>query len=340
MREIRPLRVRKIWSDNRHNAFTSLTGFKGKLFLAFRSGTTHMTRDGAIRILTSSDTGETWQSAAFIVKENCDLRDPRIIELNGVLHVFCLFSGQDGSHGSYHMTSSDGVNFSEPRLIADMGSGMIWGIAKFNGKIYGTDYYRISEANFRPRLYVSSDGDKWEKLMDFPMPGTEVALDFDADGYLYTFIRDSAYGCGMVPTVARLSPPYTGLPEQNAKTMHIVKALPLKMVGPMIKRLDGASLLIGRCWVGRECRFPRTDAYILEDGKDPEYCFSLPSGGDTSYASYWEIAPGRALVSYYSSHEHRIDFPVDDRSGRKAEHNTYADIYLAEISHSYIGEEK
>jgi len=45
----------------------------------------------------------------------------------------------------------------------------------------------------------------------------------------------------------------------------------------------------------------------------------LPSGGDNSYPGFVELAPGRALVSYYSSHER-------DASGKPI-----TAIYLAEL---------
>jgi hypothetical protein len=46
----------------------------------------------------------------------------------------------------------------------------------------------------------------------------------------------------------------------------------------------------------------------------------LPSGGDNSYPGFVELSPERALVSYYSSHEH-------DPSGR-----LITAIYLAELT--------
>ena len=45
----------------------------------------------------------------------------------------------------------------------------------------------------------------------------------------------------------------------------------------------------------------------------------FPSGGDNSYPGFVELAPGRALVSYYSSHER-------DASGKPI-----TAIYLAEL---------
>lgn len=47
------------------------------------------------------------------------------------------------------------------------------------------------------------------------------------------------------------------------------------------------------------------------------------------------MAPGRAIVSYYSSHEHKMDVPIGARpkDSAEAEHTTGADIFLADISY-------
>ena len=337
MQEIIPLRVRKIYSDGRHNAFTSLTGFKDKLFLTFRSAATHLSFDGQIRVLRSSDRGESWETAALISLENCDLRDPKLIEFNGVLHLFCFGRYEDGRNASWHITSSDGKTFSSPAKIE--GIPLIWGLSKFGGKLYCTAYKAVSEMNHVPSLYSSPDGDHWDLLLKFPTFGSEVAIDFDRDGSLHAFIRDSSFGCGHIPTVCRLEPPYNAMPELHWETMDLVRALPLRMSGPMIKRFNGASLLVGRCWDGSSFhrRNLRTEVYLLEDDDEPRHCFVLPSGGDTSYASYHELRPGRALMSYYSSHEHKMALPLDQEYDNAAvvERTAGSDIFLADISHNF-----
>ena len=56
----------------------------------------------------------------------------------------------------------------------------------------------------------------------------------------------------------------------------------------------------------------------LVDDRLAEFA-NLPSGGDTSYPGFVELGPGRALISYYSSHE-------KDETGK-----TITAIYLAEL---------
>ena len=54
--------VRKIWDQAPHNAFTDLVRFKDRWFCVFREGKGHVSPDGALRVITSTD-GEKWESA-------------------------------------------------------------------------------------------------------------------------------------------------------------------------------------------------------------------------------------------------------------------------------------
>ena len=61
--------VRKIWDGGRHNAFTDLIRYRGKLLCTFREAGGHVPasheEDGRIRILESAD-GTTWTSVALL----------------------------------------------------------------------------------------------------------------------------------------------------------------------------------------------------------------------------------------------------------------------------------
>src|SRR3954452_17349812 len=69
--------VRKLWDKGRHNAFTDLIRYKDRWFCTFREGAAHVSPDGALRILTSTD-GKEWQSAALVRSATADLRDPKL----------------------------------------------------------------------------------------------------------------------------------------------------------------------------------------------------------------------------------------------------------------------
>ena len=70
--------VDKVWDRGGHNAFTDLVLFRGRWFLAFREATTHVSADGAIRILSSID-GDRWEPSALLTYPVADLRDPKLV---------------------------------------------------------------------------------------------------------------------------------------------------------------------------------------------------------------------------------------------------------------------
>ena len=47
------LSARKIWDKGKHNAFTDLIGFDGRMYCVFREADGHVSPDGKIRILVS-----------------------------------------------------------------------------------------------------------------------------------------------------------------------------------------------------------------------------------------------------------------------------------------------
>ncbi|MBI3857333.1 MAG: exo-alpha-sialidase, partial [Planctomycetes bacterium] len=69
--------ARKIWDQAPHNAFTDLIRFKDRWLCVFREGKTHISPDGALRVIGSAD-GETWSSEARVTLDGADLRDAKI----------------------------------------------------------------------------------------------------------------------------------------------------------------------------------------------------------------------------------------------------------------------
>jgi hypothetical protein len=193
-----------------------------------------------------------------------------------------------------------------------------------DGKLYGAAYTSAASGE-RATLYVSDDGVHWDKIVDFPVPGNEVALDFDAQGRLWALVREDHHGS--VPTLCTADPPYT--------SFRSVVRPPLRLQGPMLRRLEGVCTIAGRRWDEPGRRNLRTDLFFWEDGHDTTFVRSLPSGGDTSYAGWLDDGPGRGLLSYYSSHEHKMDLGWEDEArstdAAQAEHSTPADIFLADL---------
>jgi hypothetical protein len=292
--EARLLNVRKIWDAAPHNAFTDLVRFKDRWYCTFREGKDHVSRDGAIRVITSAD-GEKWESSARLEDATADLRDPKLtitpdhrLMLNGVAW---RRDDPNVKHRSMVWFSADGKAWGKPAEIGEPNI-WIWRPAWHGGLALGVGYGTAGDRAVR--LYASPDGLKYEtrvQTLHKEQYPNEAALAFRDDGLCYCLLRrDAGTKTGLLGVS---SPPYE---------KWVWKDLGKQFGGPSLMRLpDGRLLATVRlydtkvrtslCWI---------DA---ESGKLTEF-LPLPSGGDTSYAGM-VLNDGMLWVSYYSSHEAR-----------------------------------
>ena len=326
--ELRVTRARKIFGDGRHNAFTGIASFGGKILVAFRSATTHVSGDGRTRVIASADC-ENWEVVADKGIEGKDLRDPKLVVFKDTLFAYFANCRPEEPRASQCFRSSDGVRFDDGGFLKGVPEGRwLWFARPFGDILYGVAY-QTGGREYGVDLYASEDGLTWRKVADFPVQGgNEVSFDFDDEGLLYALVRTDHRGC--IPTLCVAEPPYIEFKE--------VTRLPMRLQGPMIKRLKGGCVIVCRQWDLPGRRNLRTDLFWLGDGEEITRVRSLPSGGDTSYAGWLDVGGGAALLSYYSSHEHKMDEPhernrVFIKDEANAEHTTPADIFLADISY-------
>ncbi len=329
--EIRITRARRIHSDGKHNAFTGIDALDGKTFVVFRSAATHVSFEGTIKVIASGDR-EAWDTVAELAIEGLDLRDPKVAAFKDRLLVYCGSRATDGHQHSMVCPSQDGQTFGQPTPVDGVPLGhWLWHVKPFGDALYGTAYATRLSNTSGVSLYRTEDGISWEKVADFPVPGNGISIDFDANGVLWALVRDDSHGS--VPTLCRAEPPYSSFGS--------VTRLPIRLQGPLVKRLDTGCIVVGRRWESPGRRNLRTDVLWAEDGRDIQLIRSLPSGGDTSYAGWLNLEPGAGVMSYYSSHEHKMDEPhannaVFARDAAHAEHSTPADIFLADVSYACV----
>jgi len=333
--ELRVTRARKIYADGHHNAFTGMARLGDRFFVTFRSAVDHVSLEGKIRVIASEDRDD-WQPVHLVGRPNTDLRDPKLATFRD--NLLCYFAavpvadGKRQGDGRISMVarSSDGRTFDEPQALEGISQGAwLWHVAAWGDMLYGTAYWHSEGRRYDAGLYQSSDGIRWEKIADFPTPSSEVYLDFDAGGALWALVRNQFPTNELV--LCRAEPPYTEL--------EVHKRMPTAVGGPMVKRLPIGCVMITRRWDPPGRRNLRTEVLWLPDGGQLESVTRLPSGGDTSYATWVDLSPGRGIVSYYSSHEHKMDVPIDRpdllrRDPAYAEHSTPADIFLADVSYT------
>ncbi|MGQ9696491.1 MAG: sialidase family protein [Armatimonadota bacterium] len=288
----RLVEVRKIWDGAPHSAFTDLVRFKGRWLCVFREGSAHVSPDGSIRVIASSD-GVAWESLARLTLPNADLRDPKItVTPSGLLMLTAagtLHKPAAHRHQSFVWFSLDGREWGTPVEVCDPDM-WLWRVTWHQGTAYGIAYNTTVKGGVR--LYKSRDGRTFQALADdlfregYP---NESSLVFLKDNTCLAVLRRDEGASTAMLGVSK--PPYTCWEWKD---------LGVRIGGPHIAVLpDGRIVAAGRRYDGSA----RTSLMWLDakKGRLDEF-LALPSGGDTSYPGlvYYE---GILWVSYYSSHE-------------------------------------
>jgi hypothetical protein len=291
--EPRAMEVRKIWDQAPHNAFTDLVQFQGRWFCVFREGAGHVSPDGALRVITSTD-GREWESAALITSDSSDLRDAKITVTPDGQLMLCgaeaLHDKSQHTHQSLAWFSKDGRTWSEKYAIGDP-DYWLWRVTWHNGVAYGIGYGCGNDRSVR--LYKSPDGKKFEtlveRLFDQGYPN-ETSIVFDGDEAYCLLRRDGGEGnrSGLLG-VSR--PPYTTWEWKD---------LGVQIGGPQMVRLADGRLLAAVRLYDKKVR--TSLCWIDPQAGTLSEFIELPSGGDTSYAGM-ALDEDQLWVSYYSSHE-------------------------------------
>lgn len=289
------LEVNKIWDQAPHNAFTDLIYANDRWFCVFREGEKHVSPDGAIRVLRSTD-GSTWESSALLGAEDADLRDAKIsmtpagklmINGAGAMHDRSAYT-----HQSMTWFSADGITWSKSQAIVDR-DYWLWRVTWQKDKAYGFGYATGEQKQLR--LYESKDGKNYTSLVDdlgiegYP---NETSIVFKGDTAICLLRKDGESNHALFGTSL---PPYKKWKWKD---------LGVRIGGPHMVLLPNGELLAAvRLYEGKDWHPART-ALCWVDLQHHQLVESLrlPSGGDTSYAGM-VLKEGVLWVSYYSSHE-------------------------------------
>lgn len=287
---------RRIWDAAPHNAFTDLIRYKGEWLCVFREGQGHVSPDGALRVIASTD-GAEWHSAALLTSPTSDLRDAKITETpDGRL----MLAGAEAvnhptthTHQSLVWFSDDGRTWTERHNVGDP-DNWLWRITWHKGAAYGFGY-DTGDGERGVRLFKSADGRTFETLIErADVPGTypnESSLVFLPDDTCLCLLRQD--GEPNHGSLGKASPPYTA--------WHWMP-LNRRIGGPHMLRLDNGRLLAAVRLYDKPVRTAM--CWIDPDTGTVTESLALPSGGDTSYAGL-VAHEGLVWVSYYSSHEEK-----------------------------------
>jgi hypothetical protein len=297
--------VKKIANDAPHSAFTDLIDWQGRLICAFREGRGHVSTDGRIALLASSD-GETWERLATLTLAEFDLRDASLsVTPDGRLMLLGGASprrqdGESAPTGSFVSFSSDGRQWTKPQIVVEPGR-WLWRVTWEHGKAYGISY-AAPQDHPTASLVTSADGVKYETLV--PKLGvegypTEAVIRFDAKGQAFCLQRRDGAAAVNSAYLGVSRPPYD---QWQWSDLHKFFGGPNLVQAP-----SGEWIAAGR--LVRDGK-PTTDVVWLDiANQELVPLLTLPSGGDTSYPGL-VCRDDTLWVSYYSSHEEKTSIYV------------------------------
>lgn len=337
--------VRRIYEDGWHNAFTDFRFFKGRYYICFRNGLSHVSPEGKAVVIASNDLVD-WRRTGVPVNTTGDDRDPHMVATEDrlIMYVGSVTRPDPDdmvrvirSHCAY---SEDGVTWTEPRQVYRDGF-WLWGVGRgidrFYGLAYGNEPGVWDQKPTELHLLQSTDGLEWERVSVVTRNGSEATFRITDAGAMRIAIRGGDENRFIL---ASAEPPYTDWRLQDLGAV---------IPAPRLVVAGGREYVIGRQHVrepdgpdqpgvpsgpggpggpgGPEVAAPgriverRTSIWrVEEDGV--VHVIDLPSGGDTSYVGAVHHEDGALLLSYYSQHE--------VETGEK--HFLYpANIYLAKV---------
>lgn len=292
-------RVQKVWDRGNHNAFTDLCRFQEQFWLVFREATNHVSDDGRIIVLCSSD-GCDWTLAAEIAAAQTDLRDPKItVTPGGELMITCagvLYSEAGHPHQSFLLFSTNGRDWSAPKPVGRL-HDWLWRSRFIDGEGFAVAYCASAETTTLYKLFDHDDYRVWvdplfSKASHGPGYPNEHDLFVNADGSMGCLLRrDADSGSAQL---GRAEAPFLDWHWRD---------LGVRIGGPVVLSVATAGQPSALLSVVRLYAPVRTALCWLDvDGAQLREVLALPSAGDTSYAGLVQI-DRRILCSYYSSHE-------------------------------------
>jgi hypothetical protein len=304
----------------------------GRLFFAWRTAPVHFAhRDAAIHVVVSDDLGTTWTHETTLAFGR-DVREPRLVEWDGRLLLYCFTAGVEG-----HRFEPDRVQLAtrdpdgrwhEPVPVSEPDT-VVWRVRALGGRLVMSVYRHastLSTTHPRPlsvELRASDDGRAWEPL-DPEHPVSHVGgaeaefLPVSGDRIVVTVRKEGPDG-GWGSDICVSEP---GRPARWTQRRSIAR----KLDSPLLFESGGRPYLIARRapWFGGRfdlgvpwgSALTRTRLYqgvywatpkrstlwsVDPDARSVTPLVDLGGVGDTSFGAQVPLGDGRHLVFDYSS---------------------------------------
>ena len=194
-----------------------MVAWRGRHWVCFRNGLTHVSPEGKIVVISSADLHD-WSRRAVPINTTGDDRDPTIACTHDRLFLYSGSSYWSGLTSRYDddgtrilrnwcSHTDDGVTWSEPQQVYREGF-WLWRVERFGEEFYALAYGRRGGGSdgedTEVRLLRSADGLEWEDV-SIVGPGNEAAFRMTPAGALEVLIRGADEATSAVATA---DPPY------------------------------------------------------------------------------------------------------------------------------------
>ncbi len=306
----------------------------GARYLAIRTSLVHFaTPFTKIVVFRSTDGGTTWAREA-VVERGRDMREPRLLALNGTVFLYFFDAGTNPfafePGGVQGMERRADGTWTDPVPVSP-GDAVVWRTKTVDGVPYmvryrgGEDSYTVDrEPAIAVELLTTTDGYDWTPV-DPARPvvrtggASESDFAFDDDGRLWAVMRNEAGEQGRYGSLVCTAPPGDIANWDCADD-------PRKFDSPLVFSHEGEIWILARRQVANDGRFdlgiswlPRDLQYLayeaaywvtpkrlalwkLDRGtRTVNWVADLPSRGDTAFPGIVWTGPHSLLVYNYSS---------------------------------------
>lgn len=340
---------------NTSNNNVNICRFADKVYLAFRTSSSHFASDKSKMQIISTSDGIRWIKD-YEIETGSDVREPHFLTTGDTLRFYYFIAGTKISEFKpesiqmiWKTTNgpwSDAVQIMEKQEVH-------WSIKNRNGKYYATTYtgshYDVfGKSKVKLRFKESTDGQHWYNVMDsnavYVGGVSEVDFEFTSSGHLWAVGRlEDGDKTGFGSQI------FFAVKDSLHYWQYLERAQREALMSPKVFRHGDDIYLISRRQLGKRpfgyapkfigmplrrvvnwvtySLSPKTTALFRLDQKEKKlvHIKDLPGAGDTAFPSVLRLDKDKILLANYTSHPRH-----KNRSWLKGQFNpTY--IYLALI---------
>ena len=300
--------------------------YKNRYYLAFRTARSHFPSRKCRMFILSSEDFQNWKVEKEFYEKIWDLREPRFFIFKDTLYF--LYFTVAASHLKFrpekiYVCKSTGNGlWSEPKDIG-LYRYVPWRVREYKGKLYLSAYYgyKIYKKNHQAdlRLFVSEDGNQWNKLSENPQIG-----DFSGEEGEFIFLKDTLFAVvrleGFGSYLCKANPEDYSKWEKKYSKFKYDSSLLLNHQNEIYlfsrRNLDGEC---DKCKGDREC-FPNKNKgkrrnlirysltkkvtavfYLNREKMELEWIKDFPSTGDNAFPAIAPINENEYFLVNYSS---------------------------------------